>query len=201
MDIQEYIDSGILEFYCLGNLTEEEQSEVERMMMHPAVKLEVEKIHATIAAYADEQAVEPPAHLADAMSAVFENLEKEEQMQADSLPLINKHTNYKNWLELVQHHIPEQFNGEPIIVPLTQTASVIQMLMISATAVPDEVHENEMESFLVLQGKCICTIGDTDHHMQAGDFIEIPLYAHHDVRPEADSPSEYVVAVMQRVAV
>ena len=69
--------------------------------------------------------------------------------------------------------------------------------MIGKTGVDDEVHVNEKESFLVLEGECECYVGDNVYRLGPGGFIEIPLHEHHNVKVI----SEYVVAVMQRIAV
>lgn len=49
MSTQEYIDSGILELYVYGSLSEEEQKEVQEMIgKHPEVKREVEAIEEAV---------------------------------------------------------------------------------------------------------------------------------------------------------
>ncbi len=53
MDIKEYISSGILETYVLGEATEQERAEVEQMAAkHPEVSQEIAKIEQQMEAYA-----------------------------------------------------------------------------------------------------------------------------------------------------
>ncbi|GAB3291798.1 anti-sigma factor [Hymenobacter tenuis] len=62
MNIQEYIESGILEEYALGVLSEAERADVERVVReHPEVSQELSNITLTLDAYAEAHAVTPPA--------------------------------------------------------------------------------------------------------------------------------------------
>lgn len=61
-----YIESGILELYALGDLTPEVRLQVEEMAtQHPAIKAELNEIERSIEIYAENNAVEPPAHIRD----------------------------------------------------------------------------------------------------------------------------------------
>ncbi|MDU0368972.1 anti-sigma factor [Hymenobacter endophyticus] len=61
MNIQEYIESGILEEYALGVLSEMERSEVERVAEeHPEVARELLQVQHSLDAYAEAHAVTPP---------------------------------------------------------------------------------------------------------------------------------------------
>ncbi|WP_139922573.1 anti-sigma factor domain-containing protein [Hymenobacter sp. DG01] len=61
MNIQEYIESGILEEYALGVLSEVERAEVERIAReHPEVDRELKNAIQALDAYAEAHAVTPP---------------------------------------------------------------------------------------------------------------------------------------------
>jgi anti-sigma-K factor RskA len=61
-DIKAYIESGILELYVLGEVTQEERAQVEAMALkHPAIKAELDEIERSLESYAEENAVEPSA--------------------------------------------------------------------------------------------------------------------------------------------
>ncbi len=197
MDVHKYIESGILELYCLGELSPQEETEVLQMMIYTEVKAEITKIQMTLEAYAQEQAIEPPAHMQDMISALIDNLAKEASMNRHDLPILNKFTNYRSWLQLVQDDIPQNIRNGRYAKMLTHTSSVMQMLLVSETDIEEELHADEMESFIILQGTCDCRVGDKVFSMKAGDFMEIPLHVHHDVKVHAP----YVVAILQRIAV
>lgn len=64
MDIQDYIESGILEEYALGVLSEAEQADVERMAsLHPLIRQELDEALRGVEAYAQAHAVTPPADM------------------------------------------------------------------------------------------------------------------------------------------
>ena len=64
MNIQEYIESGILESYVLGATTQAESIEVERLAEeYPAIQLELMALQGTLENYALQYAQEPPATL------------------------------------------------------------------------------------------------------------------------------------------
>ena len=65
-DIKAYIESGILELYVLGDLSQGEKLQVEEMMSkHPVIKAEVEEIERSMESYALANAVDPAEHLRD----------------------------------------------------------------------------------------------------------------------------------------
>ncbi|RWY49346.1 anti-sigma factor [Mucilaginibacter gilvus] len=58
--IKEYIESGILELYVLGDISPDERLQVEKMAAeHTAVKAEIEDIERSMELFAEEHAVEP----------------------------------------------------------------------------------------------------------------------------------------------
>lgn len=68
MDIKAYIESGILEAYVLGALTEQEVKEVHlNMTLYPDVAAEVHAIEDAMLKVAQAQAVAPPAMLQDSV--------------------------------------------------------------------------------------------------------------------------------------
>lgn len=59
-DIKQFIESGILELYVLGDVSTAERREVEAMIQkHPAVRAEVEEIERALESYAMDNAIEP----------------------------------------------------------------------------------------------------------------------------------------------
>lgn len=64
MNIKEYIESGILEAYVLGSLTEQERASVEAdMVLYPELADEVEAIEMAMQLHANETSVTPPAFM------------------------------------------------------------------------------------------------------------------------------------------
>ena len=59
-DLKAYIETGVLELYVLGNLTESEKLSVEAMLVkYPELNNEVSEIEAALESYATAQAIQP----------------------------------------------------------------------------------------------------------------------------------------------
>ncbi len=70
MNIQEYIESGIIENYVLGATTAGESAEVERMALkYPDIQTEIEAIRISLENYAIQYEKEPPVFLKDKIRA------------------------------------------------------------------------------------------------------------------------------------
>lgn len=64
MNIQEYIESGILDSYVLGATSDQERREVACMSaIYPEIQQEIDRLNETIEEYALAHSVEPPADL------------------------------------------------------------------------------------------------------------------------------------------
>jgi anti-sigma-K factor RskA len=72
-EVQSYIESGILELYVLGQLTAQENAEVEAMAAkHSIVKAEISAIESAMEAYALENAVSPSSAVGEKILAQFD---------------------------------------------------------------------------------------------------------------------------------
>jgi mannose-6-phosphate isomerase-like protein (cupin superfamily) len=198
MNVQEYIDSGVLHDYCMNVLSESQMAAVEQVCaQYPEVKQELTQLQKTLENYAGNAALAPGAALQENIWNTLDNINKEKAGDLNDLPVINKYSDHNNWKRIVIPFMPKEVTRDILISTIRESAGVTQMLVISKTDVAEEVHENERESFLVLEGECECCIGDNLYHLGPGGFIEIPLHTPHNVRVL----SPYVVAVLQHVAV
>lgn len=74
MDLQSFIQSGLLEAYTLGQCTAEERALVERMIaQHAEVRAELASIEKALEGYASANAVQPPAWMKGRILEVIEN--------------------------------------------------------------------------------------------------------------------------------
>ena len=75
-DIKAYIESGILELYVIGDVTQGEKLQVEEMASrHPVIKAELNEIERSMELFAAENAIEPAGHLRDRiMNSLVTNL-------------------------------------------------------------------------------------------------------------------------------
>ncbi|GAA4360988.1 hypothetical protein GCM10023185_27790 [Hymenobacter saemangeumensis] len=70
--IQDYIESGVLELYALGELSPAEQAEVEaQAARHPEVRRELQEVQAALGLYAEAHAMVPPAGMRERVLGHF----------------------------------------------------------------------------------------------------------------------------------
>ncbi len=195
MDVQAYILSGIIEDYCLGLLSAEDILQVEQnAALYPAVRLEIQAFRRVLEQYALPHAVPVPDALKDKVIGLINNLAKERSGSTE-LPLINKYSHRESWLRMVTPMLPEAPPNGFFTMVLRNDERVFQTIIWSSHDIPDEVHTDTHESFIVLEGECECCLGDEIIRLGPGGFLEIPLHTHHSVK----TFGKPVLAVVQRL--
>jgi mannose-6-phosphate isomerase-like protein (cupin superfamily) len=198
MNIEEYIDSGIILDYCLGLVHGAEKEAFEKaMLLYPPLSEELDAIQAGLNKYVSAYQKAPSISTKEKIMGTLENLLLEKEMALTKLPLINKFSNYQTWLDAVRPLIPDKISNELFMHILTNTDKVVQAVVKFDIDVIEEVHDDLFESFMILEGECECHIGtDRVIRLRAGDYLDIPLYESHNVKIISD----YVVGIMQRIA-
>ena len=116
MDIKKYIDSGILENYVLGLVSETEAQAVERnLLQFPELKTELNKIEDALATYAQAKAMPMPAGLSTSI------LQSIQEMESDPSPTSNTATTGMQ----PQVAIPKTNNLLPIILGVALLGSLL----------------------------------------------------------------------------
>jgi len=199
MDLKGYISSGIIEDYCLGILNHEETHDVsQQAQLHPEIKQAIEEFMQSLGEYTIDVNTAPPASTKQKVLQLLDNLKLEEEKNIHALPLLNKYTDHKNWLHIVESVLPETLNQKIFVHELRNDNKISQTLIWTAVDYPDEVHEDVQECFIILRGKCRCYIEDKVVELGPGGYLEIPMYAHHNVKVLGTDP---VLAVVQRIKV
>jgi mannose-6-phosphate isomerase-like protein (cupin superfamily) len=198
MDIQAYIESGILQDYCLGVLSETEAQQVEQQAaIYPMIKKEIRSYQQALERYAiDFAPAMPPPGTKTRILDILDNLSKEKNT-ADGLPLLNRFSAREHWLRIVKPLIPEALEEDILVKVLRDDEQVFQTIVWIKNAYPDEVHDDIRECFMVLEGECECFAGDEVIRLGPGGFFDVPLHTHHDVKV-INGP---VLAVVQRLKI
>ncbi|WP_173088434.1 cupin domain-containing protein [Pedobacter foliorum] len=196
MNLQTYIESGILELYILNLLDESERLMVQSMVLkNPQLKMEIQEIERALENYAFEYAVEPSVGLKEKIEQKLVTLAADNAIQ-DKLILIDEYSDLQSWLDSVTRRFPEALHAENFCELIGQESGLKQMLVVSTFDIEEESHEQEYESFLILRGKCRCTVDGNIFFLEAGGFTQIPLKVNHKVEV-IDGP---VMAVVQYTA-
>ncbi|HEX8428313.1 anti-sigma factor [Hymenobacter sp.] len=89
MDTQQYIESGILEEYALGILSDAERSEVERLAaIHPEIRHELDAIVMGLDAYAEAHSLTPPADMRERVLAGWQQAIHAQDSEKSTTPVV-----------------------------------------------------------------------------------------------------------------
>lgn len=192
MNLKTYIASGILELYVLNMLDQPQVAEVEEMLSnYPELQAEVLAISTALETAAFKHAVEPSDGL---FAKIEQHLFGSSDAGNDSeLSIIDDKSDYTMWLDLVKVKFPAALTASNFCEPIVQSQGLTQMLVVSSFDIEEESHAHEYESFLILKGKCRCTVEGQVFYLEAGGFTQIPLEVIHKVEV-IDGP---VMAIVQ----
>ncbi|MCX2740908.1 cupin domain-containing protein [Pontibacter anaerobius] len=200
--ITEFIESGVLELYVMGAASPEEVLAVEQMAAaHPEVKQEVEQIRLSIEHYAQAHALKPRATVKTLLMATIDYLERMKEGELPESPPVltpeSRTSDYGKWLQNEKAILPEDAEGiHARIIGYTPTATTAIVWVKDATE--SEVHHDEYERFLIVEGACQMRAGEETHTLKAGDYFAVPLHAPHQLTVTSATPCK---AILQRLSV
>jgi len=197
MSIDELKSSGLLELYVIGDVTESEKIIVNKAIADfPSLKQEVSEIEKALEAYAQYHAKPVCATTKPMLLATLDYTERinkgEQSISLPSLGPTSKISDFSKWLERPDFQEPQEYGDMhgKIISADDQRTTMVVWLKYGA---PDEIHSDELEKFLVLEGTCDIIIGDHKHSLTAGDYLSIPLHIKHRVEVTSDSACKVIL--------
>lgn len=198
---KEFIVSGILELYVLGETTAVENAEVEQMAsLHPEVRQEILEISLAIEKFALENPVTPDPIIRPFLLATIDYSDRMKNGEAfSSPPLLNaasKPEDYAEWTSRPDMVLSDDLD-DIFAKILSYTPELITAIVWIKEMAPQEVHDDEYEKFLILEGTCNIVIEDLTYSLKAGDYLTIPLYKKHHVLVTSTVPCK---VILQRVA-
>jgi mannose-6-phosphate isomerase-like protein (cupin superfamily) len=196
-----YISSGLLELYVLGQTTSEESNEIAQLAAaDPALKNEITQIEIALENYAMVHAIEPDPLIRPLLLASIDYMNRlqfgEEVSVTPELNESSKISDYSEWLSREDMVVPDDF--EDIYAKLlTHTPELTCAVVWIKEMAPQEVHDDEFEKFLIVEGSCTITVEEHQYELVAGDYLSIPLHKKHHVTVTSDIPCK---VILQRVA-
>lgn len=197
MSLDELRSSGLLELYVIGDISASEKLMVETAITdNPSLKQEIFDIEKALESYAKLHA-KPVGDTAKPM--LLAELDYSERMKsgesyrnAPSLGLESQISDYSLWLERSDFKEPKEYGAMhgKIISANDQKTTLVVWLKYGA---PDEVHTDEIEKFLILEGTCDIIIGDQTHSLSSGDYLSIPLHINHRVEVTSGFPCKVIL--------
>lgn len=200
MTIREYIDSGILESYAMGAASDDERRQVEMMAAaNPEIREEINAISAALEEYALAHAMEPSPVVKPLLMATIDYSERIKSGEPVSFPpALNENSkveDYSPWLDR-----PDMHNGleENLFVKIIgNSPGMITAIAWIKDETPREIHHDEYERFLIVEGNCDIIIGDKTNHLVPGEYFSIPLHEYHTLKVTSSIACK---AILQRVA-
>ena len=197
----EYIQSGKIEAYVLGLVTPTEAKEVEEMAVANAeVLAAIDEFSKMFEQQALSNAIAPDPIIKPMFLATINYIDRMEKGETMSFPPMlqeeSKIADYKEWLLRPDMTMP--YGMEDVYARIIcYTPEVTTAIVWINDMAPSEVHTNEIEKFLIVEGTCEIVIEKDIHSLKAGDFLEIPLYKNHHVKVTSGIPCK---VILQRVA-
>ncbi len=200
-DIGEYLQSGIVESYVLGLATAEESREAESLaIVCPEVREAIDGFSKTIEQHALASAIQPDPTIKPMLMATIDFIARVEKGESQSFPselTANSSINdYAKWLNRPDFVLPSYVTDVYARI-ISHTPQATTAIVWIKEMFPAEIHHDEYEKFLIVEGTCDITIEKEVHHLKRGDFLAIPLFAHHTVKVTSNIACK---AVLQRVA-
>ena len=132
--------------------------------------------------------------------AIIDYTGRLQQGEAATYPPIlhegSKIADYNEWLNRPDMTIPPDFEDVYAKV-IGYTPEIMTAIVWINHMAPQEIHEHELERFLIVEGACDILIGDEVHSLVPGNFLAIPLYLQHMVRVTSAIPCK---VILQRAA-
>ncbi|SEA85322.1 cupin domain-containing protein [Pedobacter hartonius] len=202
-DLQEFITSGILEQYVLGDTSDEEDAEVLMMAgkFPEEIAGEILGISTALEYYALENAIEPDPVIGPFLLAKIDYMDRLMAGELFSVvPPLSEFSlieDYAEWINREDMVAPEDFEGIFAKI-LSHTDALTAALVWLREMAPQEVHDDQYERFLILEGSCDIAIEDHGtHSLKRGDYLQIPLHKNHHVTVTSIFPCKIL---LQRVA-
>lgn len=168
-----------------------------------SMEQEIEKTEEALLRYAEAHAVAPPLSLKDKILGNIQKLNdlsnNRQSISLDNVPLISQESNWLDWEEAVKG-IEQPADIENVYFhPLRNDDTVEMNLAWVIEEVPEEVHHDILESFILLDGTCECHIYNEDGsikkvvRMRAGDYISFKIGEVHDIQITSNVPAKAIL--------
>ena len=196
-----FIDSGILEFYVLGNTSPQENIEIQEMRdYYPEIDIEINAISEALQIYATANAVPPNPIIKTLLLATIDFTERLKNGEQPAFPPELKKgaliSDYAEWINRTDMVSPVTLDGVYAKI-IGYTPQALTAIVWIKDMAPQEVHDHEYEKFLILEGTCNITVGDDVYNLVPGDYFAVPLHKDHYVKVTSLIPCK---AILQRIA-
>ena len=198
---QNFINSGILELYVMGKTDEVENQEVLMMAAtYAEVFDEIVAIEISLEKYALVHGNELDITIKPFILATIDFTDRLTNGEIPTFPpLLNENSNlenYSSWLNRSDMVLPKDFEEIHAKI-IGYNDEALTAIIWLKNGSPAEIHDDEFEKFLIVEGTCTITIDKEDFYLKSGDVLSIPLYKEHFLKVTSVIPCK---AILQRIA-
>ena len=197
-NVKNILESGIIDEFCLGLLPGEDINKVNGWAKeHPEIEQKIQETFTALGKYSFAKSNEAVKRKT---FDFIRELSKEEHLNLEDKPKLNKYSDLNAWNELLKDHQPEQeFGIMKIKFLIDEPTHQLCLAWLEDELSETEHHEEEFhESFFILEGSCVCNVGGKIIHLQAGDYLDIPENTIHIIK-NTSRQLPYVKALIQRI--
>jgi len=199
-NLKAYLESGIIEKYCLGLATPEEINTLEsysRECPEFAVKLALnQRIFEQFVSSLERQAPKGSKQKIIArikQTQLHKATLNEHERLTDFLP-IHTYSDLESWQQLIAPIQPKTDFDNIYTHPLYADSQKQLSIVWVKELVPEETHPDLEESFLILEGTAICTIDGVDHYLEKGSFMQMPTVGQHKIKVTSKTPAKALLS-------
>ncbi len=197
MMLKEFIASGVIETYCLGFASNEENHLVERMAaMHPEVQQELEEVRTSLEKILKSSEIKPARAIKTAvMTSIYSQqavLKPVFVPLMDTLPAFasieaSAIANQLKW--------PTESFENIHVQELPSTPEIVNFAVWVKHGHEEEMHTDRIEFIAVLEGSCEMVMENKRTAYVKGDIIRIPINVPHYAVITSEQP---MFALVQR---
>ncbi len=192
--LNKFLKSGIIERYCLNDVSVEERKEVEAMAeKFEDVRNEIEIFKRNLSSKEINRSLS--SIKTRLMRRVYQNVAS---TNFNFLPLLDTENYLHNLDKVIQFNNLKadlEIKGNLKIIPLPSTIQVENAAVWIKAVFEEEIHFNENEYIHIVKGSCIMTLNGEKKTYKEGDLIFIPPYVKHSAEITSTEP---MFALVQR---
>lgn len=156
MNAAEFIQSGIIETYCLGFTGNEENILVEKMAVdYPEVREEIERVRASFNQFLQKRKIQPSSSVKTAvMNTIYS---QQASLKKEWVPLMHEATDFTRYHQSAtanQLKYPEEPFENIYVQELPSTREVINFAVWAKSGHEEEAHYDRNEYIAILDGSC-----------------------------------------------
>ena len=197
MTAAELISSGILDSFCLGFTSREEDATIEEMAARfPDVQQEIEKIRESLSAFVLKNKIQPSASVKTAvMHTIYAQQAGE---HPEFVPLMHKPADFKRFYQSAAANqlteVNESFDNL-YVKELPSTNEVINFAVWAKNGHEEESHSDRNEYIAILEGSCDMFMNGYKSSYTKGEIISIEAGVSHYAVITSEQP---MFALVQR---